>query len=67
MLGQWDISLTRATIGIVPQAESMTLMFSEQGKFERYVQKQEFIEFAAGSWKLEGNKVSVKFRPFAMQ
>ncbi len=67
MLGQWDISPTPAKTGIVPQAESMTLMFSEQGKFERYVQKQDFIEFAAGSWKIDGNKVSVNFRPFAMQ
>ncbi len=45
----------------------MTLKFSEQGKFESYVQKQNSVEFATGTWKLDGNKVSVRFKPFAMQ
>ncbi len=67
ILGQWDVSPTPNKTGVVPQAESMTLKFSEQGKFESYVQKQNYVEFASGSWKLDGSKVSVKFRPFAMQ
>ncbi len=67
ILGQWDVSTMAGAAGFVPDAESMTLKFSEPDRFESYTQKQDYIGFASGSWKLEGGQIAVKFKSVTMQ